>query len=210
MRYALILIFCTSILLPASALGALLTMQLSYEYSGALPPVGSVPWLTAAFDDTQGPVILTLTATNLTDDEYVAKWLFNLDPDLNPGLLQFVQSDKSGSFEDPTIGNEYDDFNADGDGQFDIEFAFATADGGDNRFGVAEWVEYTITSTQTLTADSFDFQSTPAGGEGTWPTAAHVQAIIDPNNGSGWVTVPEPGALALLVLGALALVRRNR
>ena len=212
MRYALIVILCTGIVVPTSALGALLTMQLSYEYSGATPPVGSTPWLTATFDDndTPGSVILTLTATNLTDDEYVAEWLFNLDPSLNLGLLQFVQSDKSGSFQDPTIGTAYDDFQADGDGKFDIEFAFANADGGDNRFGVAEWVQYTIASTEALTANSFNFQSASAGGQGTWPTAAHLQAIIDPSNGSGWVTVPEPGTLALLVLGALALVRRNR
>jgi hypothetical protein len=71
-----------------------------------------------------------------------------------------------------------------------------------------------------LNVGSFNFNSSPSGGNGPFRMAAHVQ-----NTGggvaSGWVSgpdpqvvVPEPSSLAILVLGAIwavawGIVRRR-
>jgi hypothetical protein len=58
----------------------------------------------------------------------------------------------------------------------------------------------TLSSGGTLTAASFDFLSTPAGGHGPYLTAAHVQSI-GAGEDSGWVTAPEPATLGILATG---------
>ena len=196
--------------LGAPASGSTVSYDLSVEFSGAAPPEGSAPWLKATFDDggSPGSVSLTLTATNLTGDEFVGSWMFNLDPTLQPTDLQFSAPVKTGTFSDPPIGLSSNGFTADGDGDYDIEFDFVEGGGANDRFGVGEAAEYTITGIAGLTADSFDFLSFPHGGQGPFHTAAHVQGI---GEDSGWVTtVPGPASLSLLAVGAIALARRRR
>ncbi|GAH74221.1 unnamed protein product, partial [marine sediment metagenome] len=60
----------------------------------------------------------------------------------------------------------------------------------------------------SLTANSFDFLSTPSGASPPFPTAAHVQAIGDDD--SGWTTAPEPATLGLLTIAGVILVGRRR
>ncbi|HDZ19894.1 hypothetical protein LCGC14_0204670 [marine sediment metagenome] len=198
--------------LTAGLQASVVSYPLSIEFSGATPPAGAAPWLTAIFDDggSPGSVDLTLTATNLVGSEFVNLWLFNLDPALNPTLLVFSAPSKSGSFTSPTISRSVDAFKADGDGWFDIKFDFASGGGDAARFGPGEDVSYTITGIGSLTAGSFDFLSKPGGGHGPFPTAAHVQGIGEDNANSGWITVPEPTSLALLGVGAIASLRRRR
>lgn len=160
-----------------------------------------------------GSVKLTLSNLNLTGGEFITEWDFNLDPALDPSKLKFSPPTKSGTFADPSITAKVDNFKADGDGLYDIEFAFATKAG--DRFGAGESLEVTITGIASLTASSFNFVSTPDGGHGPFVTAAHVQGIADTGDGtSGWVTVPEPSTLALGALGAISLslfaARRKR
>jgi MYXO-CTERM domain-containing protein len=204
-----------AILAPTGAQGAEIKFKLSVEFSGAVPPEGATPWLTATFDDhdTAGSVDLTLETTNLVDEEFVFEWLFNLDPTLDVEDLVFSAPTKTGAFTDPVIDLEENDFKADGDGYFDIEVMFDNSGGAADYFGPGvpmDKVEYTITGIPTLTANSFDFQSVEGGGAGTWPTAAHVGGIGSDDQGSGWVSTPEPASLSLLVLGAFAAMRRRR
>ncbi len=189
----------------------MLTYALTYEFSGATPPEGPTPWLKATFDDggSAGSVDLTLKTPNLTDAEFVFQWLFNLDPALDPNLLVFSAPVKTGMFTDPTINTGVNAFLANGDGMFDIQVRFDNTDGAVKRFGVGDAVEYTITGIPTLTAYSFDYLSDMDGGQGTYPTAAHVGGIGPSNSDSGWISVPEPGALTLLLAGSLALRRRR-
>jgi hypothetical protein len=196
----------------STAQAAIVSFDYNIEFSGATPPAGATPWLRATFDDGggSGSVTLKFESVNLVLTEFVRFSYFNLDPALNPNDLIFSAPVKTGTFTDPTISTGVNAFQADGDGLYDIELTFANAPPAD-RFGVGDAVEYTITGIASLTANSFDFFSAPAGGNGPFPVAAHVQGIGSSGANSGWVThVPEPASLGLLFLGLpLALARRR-
>lgn len=183
-------------------------MDLDSEYSGATPPAGAAPWLNATFDDggSPGSVTLTLSTPGLTDPEFVRRWLFNLDPLLNPTLLSFSAPLEIGSFAAPTIYTGVDTFKAGGDGYFDIKFAFSNSGGPNRRFGAGDAAIYTVTGIPTLAAASFNFESVNGPGPRSFRTVAHVQGINDED--SGWVA-PEPATMALLAMGSLALLRRR-
>ena len=188
-----------------------LTFGMAVEYSGGSPPAGPTPWITAYFDDggTPGSVELFLETTNLVDLELVFVWMFNLDPLLDPGDLVFSTPAKTGQFNNPDIHLGVNAFQADGDGFFDINVEFDNSDQTARRFGAGDAALFTITGIPTLTASSFDFLSHEDGGQGEYPSAAHIGGI-GPSDGSGWVTVPEPAALSALAVIGLALVRRRR
>jgi MYXO-CTERM domain-containing protein len=196
----------------ASTQATIVTMELSYEFSGAVPPEGPTPWLTATFDDenTPGSVNLLLETTNLVDAECVDEWMFNLDPVLDPTNLSFSLESFAGLFVFPVISTGVNAYMANGDGFFDIQFKFNTGDGSDDRFGVGDSVEYQITGRPTLTAQSFRYVSYEDGGQGEYYSAAHVRSIGPDDDGSGWIAVPEPAALTLLALGGLLVGGRRR
>ncbi len=128
-------------------------LPLDFEFSGATPPAGAAPWLTAVFDDQAGSVLLSLSADGLTDSEHVKVWYFNLDPLLDPAALVFGPPSKIGTFDDPIITTGVDLFKAAGDGLFDIEFKFANAANQGRRFEAGESMttEITMTGGATLT-----------------------------------------------------------
>ncbi len=207
-----------------SVQAAAITFTSSVEFSGAVAPEGPSPWLTVTFDDhdTAGTVDLTIEGTSLIGSEYVKECLFNLDPALDPTLLVFsppVTPVKTGSFDDPAITLGINAFMADGDGYFDIRLLFSNQNGHSKKFGYAspadpglvEVVGYTISlpGFPGLTAHSFDFLSLPDGGPGVLPTAAHVGGI-GPTDEGGWITIPEPATLSLLLLGGIVALKRRR
>lgn len=196
----------TAVLATAtSTQAAPIIFELSMEFSGAQTPVGAGPFLRATFVDVTGGVELKMESMLNSATEFVSNWYFNLDPALNPNLLDFDLS--SGGPAASSITTGVNAFQADGDGLYDVRFRFSNS--GPSRFNNADIVTYLITSTETISAASFNFMSAPAGNHGPFPTAAHVQGIND--SGSGWITVPEPtsGLLMMAALTGLIAVRRR-
>lgn len=212
--------------LGQSAVAEMLTIPFEYEFSGAVAPEGNRPWVTATFDDesTIGSVKLEFDLSNLVDDEFIGRALFNLDPALDPTSLTFGSPTKNGSFADPVIRTEIDTFRTAGQ-WFDLEFDFAesNSDNTEDRFGAGESMVIEIAA-PGLEAGSFDFSSNSDYGPGPLTGAIRVKGIGELGEFSGWISdhelfpvpeVPEPSATAyLLSLTALALLatawRRRR
>ncbi len=197
---------------PASA--ATLVLGLDFEFSGATAPGGTAPWVTATFDDSFGgpnTVRLTMSANNLIGTENIAGWYFNFDPALDPTALTFTPVDNSDSVPN-SISTGVDAFKADGDGLYDFLFDFPPPPGfASARFTAGEVVIYDITYTSAISASSFEYFSTPDGGNGTYLSAAHILGTGGGSE-SGWIgtVVPEPSTALLVGFGLAALGHRRR
>jgi hypothetical protein len=210
----------------ASALVVDLGLNTAYTFSG-LPGGGGTPWLTATICDAGvNTVQLTLKAPNLAASEFVSKWLFNLNPSLDPDDLIIAQSATVGSFASPTItptqgvnypNNQQNQLGAGGGLLFDFGFGFESsgATGGAQRFTDGDEVTFTITGINGLTVNDFLY-TTAKGDFGPFTSAAHIQGIGQDGNFSAWVgdgvPVPEPTTViaGCLLLGILALRERSR
>src|SRR5262245_8490405 len=108
-----------SVLASAPVAGATsLTLGLYEEYSGGQTPAGPPPFVTATFEDSApGHVQLTLSASNLVGREIVGRWLFNVDPVLDPTQLTFTAVNNSASVPN-SIDTGSDAFMAAGGGYF--------------------------------------------------------------------------------------------
>jgi len=195
----------------------------NYEFgqlSGGTAPDGNPPWLEAVITDNGQPantVQMTVSAGNLTGNEFVGCWYFNLNPALDPTGLSFSVSGSTGTFSDPTIQTGANGFKAGQDGKFDMLLGFNTGSDASAHFGAGDSVTFTITGITGLTADDFDWLSTPAGGSGLYSSAAHIEGITD-DGASAWINptstllqnsaaergVPD-GAATISLLGASLL-----
>lgn len=211
----------------STARATIMQANIDQVFSGTATPIGNQPWLTTMFDDTglpAGQVKVTLSITGLVAPEKVDGWYINVDDGhtfptsgtaIDPTTLSFSTPTKVGTFDDPTINLGTDKYKADGDGLYDIRFDFSTASG--HEFGEGDSVSYIITGPAFMNADSFSFESHPAGGVGPFFEAAHILSIGEGGN-SVWASptqrpgnpVPEPSAMVLaLVGGCAALGARN-
>lgn len=182
------------------------TVNLSTEFSDGTAPEGSTPWLTFTVDDegTPGTVNFTITAVNLTDDEFVGSFYFNFNPAMDAGSISgFITASTGVNNPFSVAGNNA--FSGGSGGQFDIWLGFQNSAGA-GRFTNGETFAFTIDSPAGITAADFDFLSVGPGGNCCWTAVAHIQSIGQGNEDSGWIggrtmRVPEPGTLALFGLG---------
>ncbi len=101
---------------------------------------------------------------------------------------------------------------ADGDGIYDIFMSFPTKN--KDRWIAGQTVVYDITSTDLITAQSFNVLAEIGGGNGPFISAAHVLSTGPLGEDSDWIgAVPVPAAVWLFGSGLLGLVgvaRRKR
>lgn len=186
--------------------------QFDNSFSGGTP-TGSTPWVVATLQDTAGGVLLTVNNSGLNGGEFLGSLYLNINPADSSQIpnLTFALQSSSAGVTAPTIQTGEDGFKADGDGKYDILFSFATANAG--VFGAGDQISYLISGIPGLTVEDFVFLSTPAGGNGPFDAAGHIQGIgsnddsawVDPSQGAIIIPVPEPAPAAILVL-ALGLI----
>ena len=205
------------------ALSALLGISISYnanalqfvlhnEFSGGQQPVGSLQ--VDITNSGANAVDLKITSL-LSGTEFLDELYLNLDPALNPSLLSFGVTARTGSFgplvggTDPVVSKGVNAFDADGGGSYDINFQFDIAPPGD-RFNNSDSITYHVTGITGLDESDFNFLAAPHGGNGVFTAAAHIQGVGPNADGSGFIApngvpgVPDGGSTVMLLGGTLA------
>lgn len=200
---------------PASA--ATVTFNLDTVFSsGAVAPDGPAPYATLTLDDGggTGTVVMTASVSGDVGAAYLEELYLNFDPAFSLANLIFTHSGGDGPGPS-TQGNNgiftgVDAFQSDGDGKYDIYFNFPPPPGnGNSTFDAGETVIYTITSSDAITASSFNFLSAEGGGEGTYLAASKFNATGPSQGDSAWVgasPIPVPAAVWLFGSGLIGLV----
>lgn len=201
---------CISTSVQASVINQV-TLDVSQVIDGGTPDE-SAPWLHAVFEDhgIPGTVTLTIEGMNLSEGEFIGDLYFNLDPTLDPKKLQLSSPVISGTFDEPTFSAGKNTQKAGGDGYYDLEFNFSSAHAG--RFDSGDSYQVTITSTEPITANSFNFPSSEKDNgskDSPYYSAIHIQGVV--GSKSIWagsfqgIAVPEPSSLVPAIFGLAGL-----
>lgn len=176
-------------------------------------PSGVAPWATVAFNDLGLNQVEFLLTVDLTGDEFMSAFSFNLDPALNQSSLTFSNSITVGQFSLPSITKSKNGVNEGQGTQFDFGFDFSTsnASSGSRRFNNTDSLRYVMTYTGSGVFSSQSFNYLDASGKNG--VIAHVQGIGECDT-SAWITgesIPEPQPAMLLgAFGIIALLHRRK
>jgi hypothetical protein len=197
------------------------SVDLIQVYSGTAPSSVGGPWLRATFEDVAGgKVRLTMEALNLSANEIVGTWSFNLNPALSVSALSFNLDPSDPGLASPDIAQtpSGNDYKAGPEKYFDIQFANETANNPD-RFIMGEKLIFDVGIIGgELEANDFLFVNQQKSGntqiDDDWYSAAHIQGIT--GGKSGWIgaatfnetpavlSVPDSGRTVFLFAGAFA------
>jgi hypothetical protein len=208
------------ILLVAPAAFADFSVELNTEFSGATPPAGTPPWITANFASlVGGGMELTIDASGLTGSEFVREFYFNLDPAFIAAFLLPLPTGTGTHQELLSIVAGNDVYQANGTGgDFDFLVQFPTAPSSDRFVDGETFILRVGVGNPAITAESFRFQSVGT----VFYAAAQIESIGPTGADSGWIAgstfntpqtvVPEPGSIILLgtVMGGVFLHLRKR
>jgi len=202
---------CTLLGVGGSVHGAV--YDLGYCFNGT-DPTSTAPWLTASFDDrgSVGSAYLTLTSHLDVPSEYIAKFVFNINPFDSRSL---TIKPLSGPAVFISVGENAKQIDGTAGAGFDVLLSFPTAQG--QRFEGDGTVATFLISMAGLDDSYFDYPNT---GSAQAIVGAAIQGIPQPGGGTisgdimNGTTVPEPTTLlvwsGLGAIGAVMASRRKR
>ncbi|OGA42739.1 MAG: hypothetical protein A3G24_18305 [Betaproteobacteria bacterium RIFCSPLOWO2_12_FULL_62_13] len=180
--------------------------NLDTVFSGTAPS-GLAPWLTATFSEgATDTVRLTLT-TSVVSGYYVSKFFFNYDPGPSGAAVSALAFSTVGSnVLASDIKRAYDQWQADGDGKYDIRFDFAAG-----ALYSGQQSVYDIVGTG-VTPQSFKLLATAGGPAGPFFSAAQTGGPANGWIGAQVAAIPEPETYAMLLagLGLMIMLARRR
>ena len=211
---SLLFLFIAFMAMAQGASATVVTYTFGDEFSGSGSTLSGNVVVTIDDGGGTGSVDITVNTNDLDGSlfEFITGLYLNLDPALDPAAI--VASD-DGTDPDATYNFGTDAFMADGDGLYDILIEWPTA--GADRF-LADMTDMFTFTLLGLTASSFQFESTPAGGHGPFEAVLRAQGLDANAEGSGFFSpdgdedVPEPATFTLVGLGVfcLGLALRHR
>lgn len=201
-KSALILAAVATVAFSASSASAV-TFNLSSVYTGATPG-GTAPWVTVNITDVAANKVNISVSHNATS--VAGQFISDLYLNLNPFVASVtVSNEVNANKRNGAIGLSLDGINGAAGNVFDMNISFVTSNsgGGVNRLKPGEVWSADLTGAG-LAASNF-LALNNKGNE----VGAHLQGI--PGGLSSHITtVPEPGTIAALGLGAVALIRRRK
>lgn len=186
----------------ASTASHALVFNLDTIYTGATPG-GSPPWVTVTITDIGVDMVNLRVDHNASSaaGQFVSNLYLNLDPFIGS---MTISNEVNANKRDGAIALSLNGINGAAGNQFDMGISFETsnAGGGVNRLKPGEFWSADLTA---VGLSSANFNAVNNNG---LYNGAHMQGIAGGLSGH-ITTVPEPGSIAALGLGALALLRRR-
>lgn len=217
-----VLLCAAGLSIASPALADELVLEYGNVYTGYSEP-GDPTYARATFTSTTpGTVSLQLEGF-MASSAFISGFYFNLDPSLNLNSLDI--SHEGGTA--PASGGmdiRSNNYSAGGGSRYDIRIAFPTANWiGSPRFNGTDTATFLFTSSDAITASSFNFLGTDRGDYGPFVSAAHVQGLGWRCDKSAWVSgeeiqqvvvVPLPpaawaGVVSLAGVAGLGAMRRR-